>query len=137
MTFKSVTGNESKKVNTNKLIWNAYFPLIHLLPIFLFFYFFFFVRINIFYSENNQYVYNFYGTDLYVCRGVFRTQSNIYGEASLWKSRKTFIADVLPVSKYAFGISFTVEKVYRNSICHFGLRNPRYTPALNFLGINF
>ena len=33
-------------------------------------FFLFFVRITIFYSEHNQYVYNFYGTDLYesACR---------------------------------------------------------------------
>ena len=69
-------------------------------------------------------MYNFYGTDLYVnvCRGVFKTQSNIYGGASLRKSQKSFIVDVLPDSKCASGISFTVEKVYRMSICHFGLK---------------
>ena len=38
--FKSVTGNESYKMNTNKLIWNAYFPLIYLLSIFFCFSFF-------------------------------------------------------------------------------------------------
>ena len=68
---------------------------------------------------------------------TFRTQSNIYGEASLWKSRKSFIVDVLPVSKYASGISFAVEKVYRMSICYFGLWNPGYIPTLNLLRINF
>ena len=36
-------------------------------------------------QRNIQYVYNFYGTDLKVniWGGVLRTQSNIYGEASL------------------------------------------------------
>ena len=42
-----------------------------------------FVRKNVFYSRNIQYACNFYGTDLNVCRGVFRTLSNIYGGASL------------------------------------------------------
>ena len=83
-----------------------------------------FVRIKIFYSENIQHVFNFYGTDLYVnvCRGIFRKQSNIYGGASLRKSRKFFIVDVLPGSKYTSGIGFTLEKVYKMSICHFGLK---------------
>ena len=42
-----------------------------------------FVWKNIFYSENIQYVYGFYTTDLYIniCRDVFRTQLNIYGGA--------------------------------------------------------
>ena len=42
-----------------------------------------FVWKNIFYSQNIQYVYGFYTTDLYVniCRDVFRTQLNIYGGA--------------------------------------------------------
>ena len=43
-----------------------------------------------------------------VCRGVFQTQSNIYGEASLRKSQKGFIVDVRLGSKYASGICFTV-----------------------------
>ena len=70
---------------------------------------------SVFYSKNIQYAYNFYGTDLYVnvCRGVFRTQSNIYGGASLQKSLESFIVDVQLGSKYASGICFTVEKVYR------------------------
>ena len=40
---------------------------------------FFFCKKNIFDSENIQYAYNLYGTDLYVnvCKGVFRTQQNI------------------------------------------------------------
>ena len=44
-----------------------------------------FARKSIFYSENIQYVYTFYETDLYadVCRAAFRTQSNIYSRASL------------------------------------------------------
>ena len=79
LTLKSVTGSEYK-VNTNKLIRNAYFPLIQLLPNL-----FFFGRMKIFYSGNNQYVYNFYGTDLYenVCRGVFKTQSNMSNMVNL------------------------------------------------------
>ena len=46
-----------------------------------------------------------------VYRGVFRTQSNIYGGASLRKSQKSFIVDagLGDVS----GIGFTVEKVYK------------------------
>ena len=77
-----------------------------------------FVRRNIFYSENIQYVYNFYGTDLYVevCRAVFRTQSNICSGSSLRKSRENFIVDVLLGSKYASAVSFTVEKAYRVSL---------------------
>ena len=55
----------------------------------------------------------------------------------LWKSRKSFIVDVLSVSKYTSGICFTLEKVYTMSICHFGLRNPGYKPTLNFLSIKF
>ena len=55
----------------------------------------------------------------------------------LWKSWKSFIVDVLPVSKYTSGICFTLEKVYTMSICHFGLRNPGYNPTLNFLSIKF
>ena len=47
-----------------------------------------FVRKNVFYSKNIQYAYDFYGTDLNVCRDVFRTQSNIYGGASLQKLQK-------------------------------------------------
>ena len=76
-----------------------------------------FVRKSVFYSKNVQYAYNFYGTDLYVnvCRGIFRTQSNIYGGASFQKSQKTFIVDIRLRSKYASGIGFTVEKVYRMS----------------------
>ena len=39
-----------------------------------------FARKCVFYSKNINYAHNFYGTNLYenVCRGVFRTQSNIY-----------------------------------------------------------
>ena len=70
---------------------------------------------SVFYSKNIQYAYNFYGTDPYVnvCRGVFRTQSNIYGGASLQKSLESFIVNVQLGCKYASGIGFTVEKVYR------------------------
>ena len=57
-------------------------------------------------------------TDLYlnVCRGIFRTESKIYGGASLRKSQKNFIADVRLSSKLASVIGFIVEKVYRMSI---------------------
>ena len=50
----------------------------------------YFVRETTFCSGNIQYAYNFYGNDLHenVCRGVFRTQSDIYGGAYLQKSRK-------------------------------------------------
>ena len=91
------------------------FPLIHLLPLL---FHSSFVKKKIFYSENTQYVYNLYGTNLYVnaCRVVFRTQSKIYRGDSLRKSQKIFIADVILGSKYASGISFTVEKVYSVSL---------------------
>ena len=61
-----------------------------------------FVRKKIFYSENIQYVYNFYGTDLYldVCRWVFKTQPNIYRGTSSRKSQQSFIIDVLLGSRY-------------------------------------
>ena len=95
------------------------FPLIHLLLSFNSLtatLFHSFVRKNVFYSKNIQYAYNFYGTDLNVCRGVFRTRSNIYGGASLRKSQKSFIVDARLGSKYVSGIGFTVEgsKVYRS-----------------------
>ena len=57
-----------------------------LLILFLLLYFIFFVRKNVFYSKNTHHAYNFYGSDLNVYRGVFKTQSNIYGGASLRKS---------------------------------------------------
>ena len=56
------------------------------------------------------------GLHINVCSGVFRTQSNIYGGASLQKSQESFIVDVWLGSKYASVIGFTVEKVYRMSI---------------------
>ena len=56
------------------------------------------------------------GLYINVCSGVFRTQSNIYGGASLQKSQESFIVDVWLGSKYASVIGFTVEKVYRMSI---------------------
>ena len=37
-----------------------------------------------------------------ICRGVFRTQSNIYGGASLQKSQKSFIVDARMGSKYVW-----------------------------------
>ena len=54
------------------------------------------------------------GTDLNVCRGVFRTQTNIYGGASLRKSQKSVIVDVWLGSKYVSSIDFTIENVYRS-----------------------
>ena len=73
---------------------------------------------NIFYSKNIHNAYNFYGIDLYVsvCRGVFRTQYNICGGASLRKLQKSLIVDVRMGSKHTLGITFTVEKVCRVSI---------------------
>ena len=59
------------------------------------------------------------------------TCMKMYAEAYL--ELKRFILDVLPVSKYASDICFTVEKVYRISVCHFGSRNPGYSHVLNFL----
>ena len=56
----------------------------------------------------------FLWTDLNVFRGLFRTQSNIYGGASLRKSQNSFIVDARLGSKYVSGIDFTVEKVYRS-----------------------
>ena len=47
-----------------------------------------------------------------VCRAAFRTQSNIYSGASLQKSQKSFIVDILLGSKSASAVSFIVEKVY-------------------------
>ena len=61
-----------------------------------------------------QYAYNFYGTELNVSTGVFRTQSNIYGGASLQKSQKNFVADARLGSKDISGLGFTVKKVYRS-----------------------
>ena len=71
-----------------------------------------FVRKNVFYRENIQYAYNFYETNLNVCRGVFRTQSNIYGGASLQNSQKIFILDARLGFNYASGVRDTVEKLY-------------------------
>ena len=56
----------------------------------------------------------FLWTDLNVFRGLFRTQSNIYGGASLRKSQNSFIVDARLGSKYVSGIDFTVETVYRS-----------------------
>ena len=77
-----------------------------------------FVRKSAFYSKKIQYAYNLYGTELYVnvCRGMFRTQSNIYDDASLQKPLESFIVDVRLGSKYASSIGLTVEKVYAMSI---------------------
>ena len=75
-----------------------------------------FVRKSAFYSK--KIAYNLYGTELYVnvCRGVFRTQSNIYGDASMQKPLESFIVDARLGSKYASSIGLTVEKVYAMSI---------------------
>ena len=51
-----------------------------------------------------------------VCRGVFRTQSNIFGGAYLQKSQESFIVDVWLGSKYASLVGFTAEEVYRMPI---------------------
>ena len=75
------------------------------------------------------------GTDLNVCRGVFRTQTNIYGGGSLRKSQKSVIVDVRLGSKYVSSIGFTIENVYRSQylfhitnstlkICHCALVSP-------------
>ena len=58
------------------------------------------------------------GLNLYVdvCRGVFRAQPNVYGGASLEKSQESFTVDFRLGSKYASGIGFTVEKIYRMSV---------------------
>ena len=112
-----VTVNESWKVNTNKLIRNIDLRnFLYLLTAILFHSSF--VRKYVFYRKKFQYTYNFYATELYVdtCRDVFRTQSNIYGGASLQKLQESFIVDIRLGSKCASGIGFTVEKVYRMSI---------------------
>ena len=85
------------------------FPLIHLLLLH-----FILLSEKCILQQNIQYAYTFYGADLNVSRGVFRTQSNIYGGASLWKSQKSVIVDARADSKYISGIAFTVEKAYRN-----------------------
>ena len=71
-----------------------------------------FVRKSVFYSKKIQYVYNFYGIDLYVnvCRGEFRTQSNIYGRTTCNNHKKALL------KMFDFWIGFTVEKVYRMTI---------------------
>ena len=65
------------------------FSLIHL-PLL---YFILLSEKNVFYNKNIQYAYNFYGTDLSVCRGIFRTQSNIYGGGFFRKLQKSFNVD--------------------------------------------
>ena len=80
-----------------------------------------FVRKNVFYSKNIQYAYNLYGTDLNVCRGVFRTKSNIYDEAFLQKSQKSFIVDARLVSRSQF--LSDIAKV-NLKICHCVLASP-------------
>ena len=49
-----------------------------------------------------------------VCRGVFRTQPNIYDGTPLPKSQKSFIVGARLGFKYVSGIDFTVKKVYRS-----------------------
>ena len=51
-----------------------------------------------------------------ICRGLFRSQSNIYGGTSLRKPQKGFVVAVQLGSKYVAGIGFAVEKVYRMSV---------------------
>ena len=70
------------------------------------------VRKSVFHGKNIQYAYNFYGTELYVniCRGIFKTQSNILGGTYLQKSQESFIVDVRLGSKYASGIGLTVDR---------------------------
>ena len=60
----------------------------------------------------------FFWNDLYlnVCRGVFRNQPNIYSAASLRKSQKHFVVDVLLGSQNAPVVSFTEQKVYMMSL---------------------
>ena len=108
----SVTENEPYNENTNKSIWNIdlrNFLLFTTATLFLFF-----VRKNIFYSKNIQYAYNFYGIDVNVCRGVFRTQPNIYDGTPLPKSQNSFIVGARLGFKYVSGIDFTVKTVYRS-----------------------
>ena len=89
------------------------FHLIH----FLLLYFILLLSEKVYFTakKKNKYACNFYGTELHVnvYRGVFRTQSNIYGGASLQKSQESFIVDVRLGSKYASSLTLTVEKVYR------------------------
>ena len=51
-----------------------------------------------------------------VCSGIFRTQSKIYGGATLRKPQKSYIVDARLGSKYVSGIGFTAEKLYSMSI---------------------
>ena len=119
-----------------KIKFRFKFPLIRL---WLLLFYYSCVRKSVFYSKNIQYAYNFYGTDLYVnvCRGVFRTHSNIYGGASLQKSPESFIVDVRRGSKYVSGIGFTVEKVYRlpTFISYGQSRLQKFVTAFLFLEI--
>ena len=63
------------------------FPLIHLLLV----YFILLLEKMFFYSKKIQYAYNIYGTNLNVCTGTFRTQSNIYDGAFLQKLQKALL----------------------------------------------
>ena len=51
-----------------------------------------------------------------LCRGVYRSQSNIYDRTSSRKPQKGFVTDVRLGSKYVAGIGFAGEKVYSMSI---------------------
>ena len=63
------------------------FPLIHLLLV----YFILLLEKMFFYSKKIHYAYNFYGTNLNVCTGTFRTQSNIYDGAFLQKLQNALL----------------------------------------------
>ena len=114
-----VTGNESCNGNTNKLIWNIdfyyKFPLIRLLQ----FYFVLLLPEKVYFTVQifSMHIISI-GLNLYVdvCRGVFRAPPNVYGGASLEKSKESFTVDFRLGSKYASGIGFTVEKIYRMSV---------------------
>ena len=79
--------------------------------------FHFFVRKNVFYCKNIQYVYNFYATDMNVCRDVFRTQSKIYDGEFFQKPQKPFILDAQLRSKFV--TAFLFLQLMKT---HFGLR---------------
>ena len=89
--------NHTGNVDLKTLLQFIYLTLVH-----------YFVRKNVFYYNNIQYAYDFYG-NVNVYRGIFRTQSDVYGAASLQKSHKKFIVDIRLGSKYATGKGFTVE----------------------------
>ena len=103
LTFKGSLGNESFKVNTFKLIWNVDFLLLLLCFIL------FFVREKYFTAK----VFNMHTISM----GLAHLQPSRTSTVELlWENKKKFILDVRLGSKYASGISFTVEKLYRMSI---------------------